>query len=131
MSRAQSGSLVKIFISLSRMSHFDPGIVAEISTGNMNLSRALRGPVALAILAARYLPSQSNAWARPRPRPGRPTQALTSLLSWRGVSLRRRRRHGRHIPIFDCYLRAPTGTLARGYNPYSALRHRRSRQDDN
>src|SRR5260370_41592197 len=34
-------------------------------------------------------------------------QALTSLLSWRGVFCRRR--HGRHISIFDCYLRTPTG----------------------
>jgi hypothetical protein len=26
------------------MSHFDPGIIAEISTGSMNLSRALARP---------------------------------------------------------------------------------------
>src|SRR5260221_5426322 len=55
-------------------------------------------------------------------------QALTSLLSWRGVFCRRR--HGRHISIFDCYLRTPTGALARGYNPYSTIRHLNSRQDD-
>jgi hypothetical protein len=43
---------------------------------------------------------------------GAAAQPLTSRHSWRGVC--RRRRHGRHISIFDCYLRAQTGALASG-----------------
>jgi hypothetical protein len=38
---------------------------------------------------------------------GAAAQPLTSRHSWRGIC--RRRRHGRHISIFDCYLRAQTG----------------------
>ena len=50
-----------------------------------------------------------------------PTQPLTSQNRARGVSIRSR--HGRHISIFDCHLRAHTGALARGYNPVCAFRN--------
>jgi hypothetical protein len=56
-----------------------------------------------------------------------PTEALTSLLSWRGVF--RRRPHGRDIPVFDCYLSAQSGTLARGHNAVCAFRNGHPRPD--
>jgi len=63
-----------------------------------------------------------------RPRPRRPTQALTSLLSWRGVSLSE--------ATWPTYLNIrllltnADRALARGYTPYSTIRHLHSRQDD-
>jgi hypothetical protein len=65
-------------------------------------------------------PATPNKRTGQRSRHQQPTQPLTSQDGARGVSLRRR--FGRDISIFDCYLRAPTGALARGYNPVCAFR---------
>jgi hypothetical protein len=54
-------------------------------------------------------------------------QALTSRHNGRGVFPRRR--FGRYIPLFDCYLRAQTGPLARGHDSQSAVRDFHPGQD--
>jgi hypothetical protein len=38
---------------------------------------------------------------------------------------------GRNIKIFDRYLRAQAGVLARSHNPYSAFQQAYPRQNDN